>query len=276
MLSLSLGIRVKSGGSVRRFEPDGDPRGVPEHDSGAIAPQVNHSYSRSSILPNALGTHTLNEMIHFPMFPKVTAEEAMAIIRSSRIYQEAIWISDTDPALSWLLLVSSIEAAAEFWRKEKDLPIERLRASKPELEEVLLEYGNGDLVQEVAVLMANFMGATKKFVDFLITYLPKPPEKRPPAGFQILWDEENLSKSFKKIYDWRSKALHGGTPFPLPMCNPPHNFKGYLAEKPIGLASEAKGGVWVAKDIPMLLHTFEYIARHSLLNWWGCNDKIVK
>lgn len=29
------------------------------------------------------------------------------------------------------------------------------------------------------------------------------------------------------------------------------------------------GGVWLTKDIPMLLHTFEYIVRHALNGWWS-------
>lgn len=30
----------------------------------------------------------------------------------------------------------------------------------------------------------------------------------------------------------------------------------------------ALGAVWNKDDMPMLLHTFEYITRHVLLNWW--------
>jgi hypothetical protein len=29
------------------------------------------------------------------------------------------------------------------------------------------------------------------------------------------------------------------------------------------------GGVWKAEDVPILLNTFEYIARNVLLNWWA-------
>ena len=33
-------------------------------------------------------------------------------------------------------------------------------------------------------------------------------------------------------------------------------------------ATETKGSVWVAQDLPMLLHIFEYIVRKTLLKWW--------
>jgi hypothetical protein len=37
---------------------------------------------------------------------------------------------------------------------------------------------------------------------------------------------------------------------------------------PWGLNTGGLGGVWDAKEAPMLLSAFEYIARGSLLNWW--------
>jgi hypothetical protein len=36
-------------------------------------------------------------------------------------------------------------------------------------------------------------------------------------------------------------------------CGPPYFHEGKYAEKPIGLATQAQGGMWVAADIPMLL-----------------------
>ena len=41
-----------------------------------------------------------------------------------------------------------------------------------------------------------------------------------------------------------------------------------FSEKPFGYATEAYGAIWIAKSTPMLLHTFEYIARNALLKWW--------
>jgi len=40
------------------------------------------------------------------------------------------------------------------------------------------------------------------------------------------------------------------------------------AEKLFSLASSAMDGTWVAKDTPILLHTFEYIVRNALIAWW--------
>ncbi len=197
LLSLCLGIRAKAGGSTRRFELNGDPRGRPEHYTMYSNPVSLPKLNRSPILPFSFGPHLLNDAIYLQRLPEISAQEAMALVRAARLYQDAIWVSESEPALAWLMFVSSIETAADYWRKE------------------------------------------------------------------------NLKKSLRKIYDWRYRSLHGGIPFPLPMCEPPFVHQGRFAEKPIGLASQAHGATWIAEDTPMLLHTFEYIVRKSLLSWWN-------
>ena len=84
-------------------------------------------------------------------------------------------------------------------------------------------------------------------------------------------DKVELRASMNKIYDYRSRALHGGIPFPAPMCEPPYSDESWdaPAETPLGLAAHRMGGVWVAKDMPLLLHTFEYMVRRVLLKWWA-------
>ena len=70
---------------------------------------------------------------------------------------------------------------------------------------------------------------------------------------------------------YRSEALHGGTPFPAPMCAPAgrSSADGPLIEVGTeGLAVTTEGGYWVAKDLPINLPTFHYLARGALLRWW--------
>lgn len=75
--------------------------------------------------------------------------------------------------------------------------------------------------------------------------------------------------SLDLIYGLRSSALHEGTPFPMPMLEPPPSTDFEApSEKPFGLASSAGGGTWLAADTPMTLATFEYVARGALLNWY--------
>jgi hypothetical protein len=75
------------------------------------------------------------------------------------------------------------------------------------------------------------------------------------------------------IYGHRSKALHTGKPFPMPMLEPPRRAGDQpLPEVPLGMSSGGLGGIWMAAETPMLLATFEHIARGALLKWW---DELV-
>jgi hypothetical protein len=269
LISLCLGIRIKAGDANRVFEAlDSDPKGLPvAHRSfkpDPILPEV----PRRPILPRLLGTHHLQNISYIANLPKISAQDALALIRAARLYQEAVWIAESTPELSWLMLVSALETAANRWRATIETPLERLQASRPELETILKEKGGRDFVLLVAEQIAPYMGSTKKFVDFVIEFLPAPPDQRPPKPFQHTWTKKAMKQSMQKIYSYRSRALHGGRPFPFPMCLPPE-YGDQLEEIPLGIAVSGMGGVWIAKDTPMLLHTFEYITRNILLKWWN-------
>jgi hypothetical protein len=269
LVSLCLGIRLKSGGLTRRFEPGADPRGHPTAIEIFRDPVPAIPTGPSTVLPRALGEHRLDKAGVLASLPLISPSTANALIRAARLYQDAIWIAESEPHLSWVMLVSAIEAAAGNWRTAKESPVERLRDSKPDLATLLEASGDDELLRQVAEKIADYMGATKKFVDFIIEFLPEPPKDRPGEAFQHAWDSKSMKESLRIIYDWRSRALHGGTPYPLPMCEPPYDLGSGYIEKPVGLATEALGAYWVAKDTPMLLHTFEYIVRNTLLTWWA-------
>jgi hypothetical protein len=119
-------------------------------------------------------------------------------------------------------------------------------------------------------MIADSLGATKNFIDFVLEHLPSPPQERPPLFDQIAWSPKNMKKILHKVYSYRSKALHGGKPFPAPMCEPPDYLTktGAPSEKAItGSAISMMGAIWTADDVPISLHTFEYITRNTLLNW---------
>jgi hypothetical protein len=269
LLALCLGIRLKSGGYTRHFRPHGDPRGYPtEHEIGRNP--VLPSFSGMSVnLPRVQGERSLDMATPLRDLPLLTPGGATALVRAARQYQDAVWIAEAEPELSWLMFVSALEIAAGYWRSKKESPIERLTAAQPELQQILSNAGGQQLVEQVAEHIADRMGAAKKFTDFVLEFLPEPPLDRPPIAFQHSWDRETFKESLKIIYNWRSKALHGGTPFPLPMCMPPFRMAETYLEKPTGLATKARGAIWVAKDTPINLHTFEYIVRNALLKWWN-------
>ena len=73
----------------------------------------------------------------------------------------------------------------------------------------------------------------------------------------------------KLVYEYRSRMLHDGTPFPVSMLERHWVIKGVHIEFPLlGTGSSTRGGTWLSSELPISLHAFHYIARHVLLNWW--------
>jgi hypothetical protein len=270
LASLKCGIRLRPGGETRRFAVDGDPRGRPIAWNSRPEPTLAIGI-RGPVLPQARGERSMMPIAELTSFAALTPKQAIGLIRSARLYQDALWLVESEPHLSWLMLVSAVETAANLWRSEMDRPLDRLTSSRPEFVEFLRATGVDGLPDRVAAEFAESLGATQKFVDFLIAHLPPPPEKRPGDWGRVEWSADGLRAAFRAIYKHRSRALHDGIPFPPPMCEPPfkHETWDVVAERPIGLGMSGYGGTWKAGDTPMLLHTFEWIVRHALNAWWA-------
>lgn len=270
LLSLALGIRCKAGPANRRFA-GGDPCGNPiawdcYRPVLPFRPSV-----RGPIIPQAAkASRSLDLLNPLKLLPRLRPTVAIAIIRAARLYQDGLWISESEPSLSWLMFVSAIEVAAENWSGTIETPLDALTRTKPELVERLTAVGGRKLCNLVAREFAHLSEATRKFCSFVQSQLGDPPTARPPPAFRCSWDSKNMRSTLGRIYKYRSRALHGGTPFPVPMCEPPFNMRDWDApsEVPHGLATSAKGGVWRREDTGMLLHVFEQITREVLLKWW--------
>jgi hypothetical protein len=272
LASLVLGIRMKAGGASRTFGVTGDPKGRPIGWDFRLDPEL-HAGPNGRVIPKAAGQRKLNSLDVLAALPKVQGADAIAFIRAARLYQEALWVSESEPNLAWLLIVSSVESAANQWRRNKAPAVDRLAAEKPDLVEYLRECQVDGLIDRIAKEFASTLGSTKKFVDFLLEHLPSPPTERPQWG-RLSWERAELKKVLSLVYAYRSKALHEGVPFPAPMCEPPAAIPDSNApsEIPIGLATSTLGGVWKAEDTPILLHVFEHIARNAILSWWRSLD----
>jgi len=278
LASLCVGVRIKSGGESRYFtNPGKEPLGVPVAWDRRPTPSLNLDKDRL-VLPHAVKSCGLNELHRLGWLLHLSPDQSIALVRAARLYQDALWIAESEPALAWLMFVSALETAASQWNSEDGTPVDRLKSSKPELVEILKAESGDDLVQRVASLIEKSLGATKKFMDFTLHFLPEPPKERPREEFQISWDENKMKKLLQKVYGYRSDALHGGTPFPAPMCAPPFSNRNneYAEQGTIGLAASSSGGVWQAKDVPINLHVFHHIVRGTLLRWWESMAQVPK
>jgi len=271
LASLCIGVRMRAGGESRRFDGmEQDPLGRPVAWDRRPIPTLDLNKNRL-VLPDIVGTHSLEELKRLEWLLRLSASQSVALVRAARLYQDALWVVESEPALAWLMFVSALETAANQWQAASGTAVDRLAYSKSELVEILAGAGGEALVKAVAEQIEQSLGATRKFVEFSLQFLPSPPLVRPSEGFQIPWDSESMKKVLRLIYSYRSKALRGGTPFPAPMCD--HAFRisaseGFAERGTVGLAASTRGGVWLAKDVPISLHTFHYIVREALLGWW--------
>ena len=273
LTSVALGVRIRAGDESRRFEPGPgqDPYGQPSDWRDKPKPVVHVQPNRLSlILPSVVGTHPMSQLEIMKSIPRIKPARYVNLIRACRSYQDALWIAESEPNLAWLMFVSALETAANDVDATDASPDERLRDAKPDLAELLKKHGGDELVHKVAESIAHTLGATKKFIDFTMRFMPDKPDQRPDGeALQVKWSK--LEKILRKVYGYRSRALHGGIPFPAPMLRPPFYYSpdSPASEVPLtGLASSSHGGTWTRKDTPINLHCFHYITRGALLKWW--------
>ena len=270
LTSVALGVRIHAGGISRRFELGQDPYGEPcewQYDPKPII----HVRPNLLVLPSVVGTHSMDELKILESIPRIDPKQYVNLIRACRSYQNALWLAESEPNFAWLMFVSALETAANDYYETDASPDERLRTSKPALATYLEEYGDAEHVRKVAELIAPSLGATKKFRDFTMHFMPDAPAQRPEhETLQVKWSKTGLKKVLNKVYEYRSRYLHGGIPFPAPMLRfpAPVDNESHPPEVPFGLPSSSHGGTWLKQDVPINLHCFHYITRGVLLNWW--------
>ena len=57
--------------------------------------------------------------------------------------------------MTWLLMVSALETAANEWQRAKGDPVERLKESKPELHKYLSSLSDDSILKKVAAYVAE-------------------------------------------------------------------------------------------------------------------------
>lgn len=270
LLSLILGCRARSGGKVRTFSAD-DPAGLPmyaEHNAPvALVPAY-----RVPMMPELVGgRRNLPALTRFlSLYPRLEAQDAVALVRAARHYATALWVADNDPEQAWLQLVSALETVSTHWRATTIEPAVLFAVHFPEPARLIREAGGDQLLAAISPPFARLIGAGPRLADFIESFRPDPPDPRPPTGTnatpQVDWN--NLRPIAKTIYGHRSALLHNGTPFPAALRVPPLMIGDVPEEKPLGMGSSSGNTTWPAADTPIHLHTFAHLTRGALLNWW--------
>lgn len=281
ILSLSLGIRIKAGNKNREFSINlnngtnyfGSVLNIQAH----LNPSPINLFNNYPIVPNAVRFQAkkcsvcLNDSkaCFEHIFKIKDLKKYSSVIRAAKLYSDALWLSEKEPQLSWILLVSAIETAADASGNSQKNSNDLLQKFYPDLAEVIDKCGNHNAKIKAKVSEILYLPATKKFVEFITEHYPKPKiNDDVPEIYRVNWEEFEII--LKKIYELRSKALHSGQPFPDPMCEQPFksiNNNIIMAEKPL-IGPEFLGeSILDTENKPLLLWKFEDIVRNSLLNW---------
>jgi hypothetical protein len=278
LVSLTLGVRVRAGDRTRYLDrQDEDPAGQPRSQSEVLRPVLLPG-SRTPIIGHAKRVADLDELDLLDLYPQLSPPAACALVRAARLYQAALWDSERDAALSWILLSSAIEAAAGVALKgseKKWSAVEMMRELDPRLYEAC-KAGGESVVKSVADTQKGLLGATKKFVTFVQDFMPDAPAARPDECVQD-WSPAGLEQPMREIYALRSRHLHAGIPFPwelrgVPLSGGngvPREWYAWLPhdEIPVHLTRDPKSVPNTKR--PVHLHVFAHIVRGSLLKWWA-------
>ena len=267
--SLLLGVRLQAGRPTKQAFDNDIPGGRP----WLVEPQFPPtSYATvDSVCPGPEESRLLDRCTElFSTYPSLTPTQAIALVRAARSYQTGIWIADVEPNTAWLLLVSAVEVAAVEHQGGSDDPVTVLRRLEPAWA-TRLEAAGGEILDYMARKLARLLHSKARFLEFVDCFAPPPPHPRTSIeDLRLDWTTEGLRRALGLIYKYRSRALHGGLPFPMPMLQAHLRTRGEgFIEIPSGLGESASGAVWVKDDYAMMLQTFEYISRRALLKWWG-------
>ena len=266
LLSLALHVRCMDGGPIR-FWFDGEdldglggpttfwhrepPLDVPTYGLAMLPRIARDGVDLAAAGPLLKGYATLK------------SGPAIALVRGARQFQQALWIADDSPGLSWLLLVGALEAATAVSVDDRSA-LDILLAMRPEWAEVL-QASASPLREQVIAEAARLSSSAQKVRDLVKAHLPPEPSGHPNPPFGIDWSA--LPALIDKVYVHRSNALHAGLPFPAPLLDPPLPTSEPPAEHPGGTVG-AGDSVWPESETPMYLHVFADVVGHILRSWW--------
>lgn len=225
------------------------------------------------MIPSTTVAAVNNEIPHLLLtYAELTPTDAAALVRSSTLYQDALWYSDIMPDLSWLMLVQSVETLAQAAKTDCDDYEWIWEADgRKSLKLFLSDRGmSADDIAHVATILAPDCGATRNFRSFMLEHFATEPSIRPCRAMQVEWSTSRWRIILNGLYGLRSKAVHEGRRFPDELCIPPgEDQKGVYAEYPPPYNGTPKS---------VHLHVFSDFTRQVLLNWWrskSSDDQIV-
>lgn len=269
LISVALGVKNFCTGKSRTFHSPGsivgDPYGEPFFSEAFIPPRL-EALAAFPILPELTrAVYPDRELYELGSLVMASPKRYKAFIRAACLYKDSLEMVEHDPNLSWILMVSALETAAATEDDPNTQPVQQIKDGFPELFNILQNSTDEKITEQTANIIAPTLKATSKFIKFCIQHLPTAPDLRPKNdAARISWEPESIKKILSTIYGYRSKYLHTGQRFPSLMSKPPYQNE----ERPcIQREKDYFSRDWKRQEVPLNLHTFNYIARHVLINW---------
>jgi hypothetical protein len=183
VLSLLLGVRMRSGGTIRRYGPD-DLVGrtdLVEHVVPTLPPRA---WSGRPIVRVPVGGQEqvpLDDVVpRVADLRLVSALHAVTMVRAASVFSDALWVCDHDPELGWLHCVTALELAADRHDRDQVDAVELLRKNNRKVFREASAAGP-DALARAAEQNRRRTRAEKKLQALLTDFPPTAPAAR-PAG----------------------------------------------------------------------------------------------
>src|SRR5580704_7953198 len=141
----------------------------------------------------SLALHPLSDLERIFNIQNLRSDTCAVLLRAARMYQEALWLTESATPIAWLLLVSAVETAASHFCNQETDTLSNLREWNPKLYHTI-ESGDETILQAVADQLHQISGSTRKFLEFTMRFRPAEPACRPPEKFRVAWADSDLRR----------------------------------------------------------------------------------
>lgn len=196
----------------------------------------------------------------FELLEKLPSGLHQRFILSAKFYQQALQRADEDPTTAYLHLVSAIEVLSGDF----DIGEMALAESDPSLDRLVKRINDEELRRDIEkAIIGNQRFIGRRFKKFILHYIDEDFWREPTSERLRTISQAEIEKLLGRIYRQRSRTLHAGEPFPPSVNYAPHKGE----EMPLGLGEMSGDRRWESSGAVPLLHFFERLTRHVLLNY---------
>lgn len=246
LISLALGVRMRSGGMIGRAG-----RLVMHHQEPYLFPTPDQPLAPSFIRDGAVPADLKEADPFLQRYVRLNGADALTLTRACRSYQQATWVAEGDPAQSWLHLVSAAETCASALR-EKVESDSLFKEYEPELAERAWKDWPRNLYRRLSSTFGQTHRSTRLFVRFLMNH----------GSAESKLTPELLGGHLKQVYAARSAELHKGVHMPYAMLRRSDNEEGTV------LKGDTPVSVEITPEVSYLsLNAFAKIVRFAILKW---------